>query len=481
MGKTRDFTIDTVNEVRSIVKDIEQNSDTCLFDDIADWFTNDWDIEQHLGDVNEYYNHMVDNNDITLEKFEKILQRVKYVDIDYHNRFTNIGIVQNSFAQSLINKAAMLTPKAISLPKDKYGKLLNHINSSYKIYKETAYDGIKASEDSMIDLDDPTWYEKIMNTGLGAGVSIARSQLDGLGWPFVVGMQLADKVLGTEVSKKYQTMLDDFEELTILNNLVTDKESYYEGRVAGDKAGVVTGALTALKGLALIGAGALGEGAGLALDATGIGAIPGLIVNALSTEAIVAGTSVVADGLVASASAYEDIDKSVAKQNEAKVGIKEKIRLNETTNANAGNVTGGNVSKTSYGKSSGSSAYQGGLESIIKNGTISIDDIKANPSIFSGKSVDEIAKVLTDSGYDVTVKASTRSRSGAQIIKINNPGGGKNISQVQVSPGGGRHGSSPYVKISTTDQGIIKIIDGTESLYKTDGKETATIIFSGGK
>ena len=57
----------------------------------------------------------------------------------------------------------------------------------------------------------------------------------------------------------------------------------------------------------------------------------------------------------------------------------------------------------------------------------------------------------------------------------------KNISQVQVSPGGGRHGSNPYVKISTTDQGIIKIVDGIESAYKTDGKETATIIFSGGK
>ena len=123
---------------------------------------------------------------------------------------------------------------------------------------------------------------------------------------------------------------------------------------------------------------------------------------------------------------------------------------------------------------------ESGIDSIIKNGKVSIDDLKVNPSVFSGKSVDEIAQTLTDAGYDVTVKASTRSRSGAQIIKINNPGGGKNISQVQVSPGGGRHGSSPYVKISTTDQGIIKIIDGSESLYKTDGKETATIIFSGG-
>ena len=123
---------------------------------------------------------------------------------------------------------------------------------------------------------------------------------------------------------------------------------------------------------------------------------------------------------------------------------------------------------------------KGGLDTIIKNGKVSIDDIKTNPSAFSGKSAEEIADVLRNSGYDVTIKNSTRSRSGAQIIQINNSGGGKNISQVQVSPGGGRHGSNPYVKISTTDQGIIKIVDGIKSTYKTDGKETATIIFSGG-
>lgn len=78
------------------------------------------------------------------------------------------------------------------------------------------------------------------------------------------------------------------------------------------------------------------------------------------------------------------------------------------------------------------------------------------------------------------IKTSTRSRSGAQIIQVNNLGGNKNISQIQVSPGGGRHGKSPYVKVSTTDQGIIKVVDGTENGYKTDGRETATIIFSGG-
>nr|WP_296006461.1 hypothetical protein [uncultured Blautia sp.] len=121
-----------------------------------------------------------------------------------------------------------------------------------------------------------------------------------------------------------------------------------------------------------------------------------------------------------------------------------------------------------------------GLDAIIKNCKVSINDIKKNPSAFSGKSAEEIADVLKNVGYDVTIKNSTKSRSGAKIIKINNPGGGKNISQVQVSPGGGRHGSSPYIKISTTDQGIIKIVDGIKDTYKTDGKETAIIIFLGG-
>ena len=73
-------------------------------------------------------------------------------------------------------------------------------------------------------------------------------------------------------------------------------------------------------------------------------------------------------------------------------------------------------------------ALEGGLDTIIKNGKVSIDDIKTNPSAFSGKSAEEIADVLRNSGYDVTIKNSTRSRSGAQIIQINNSGGGKNIS-----------------------------------------------------
>ena len=121
------------------------------------------------------------------------------------------------------------------------------------------------------------------------------------------------------------------------------------------------------------------------------------------------------------------------------------------------------------------------LGSIIADGTLKTDDIKKHPKAFCGRTAEEIADVLTQTGYDVSIKTSTRSRSGAKIIQISNGSGKRNISQVQVSPGGGRHGNNAYVKISTTDQGTIKVVDGEESTYKTDGKENATIIFSGGE
>ena len=117
------------------------------------------------------------------------------------------------------------------------------------------------------------------------------------------------------------------------------------------------------------------------------------------------------------------------------------------------------------------------LKALFKNGKLSLDDICNNPKLFSGKTVDDYAKMLKDAGYDVTIRASTSATSKAEIIQISNAGSGKNITQFQVSPGGGL----AYVKISTSDQGIIKIIDGPKSLYKTDGHETATLIFLGGE
>ena len=96
---------------------------------------------------------------------------------------------------------------------------------------------------------------------------------------------------------------------------------------------------------------------------------------------------------------------------------------------------------------------------------------------FLGKTVGQINKILQKRGYKTTIRKSKFSSSRAKVIVVGNTSKERNITQVQVSAGSKRHGDVPYVKISTSDIGIHKIIDAKESEYKTDGHEKATLLF----
>ncbi len=110
-------------------------------------------------------------------------------------------------------------------------------------------------------------------------------------------------------------------------------------------------------------------------------------------------------------------------------------------------------------------------------GHVTIDSIKARAEFFLGKSVARLEHELHKHGYETKRRPSKHSTSRARIIMTLNGNKDRNISQIQVSPGSKRHGDVPYVKISTTDCGKIKIIDASPSEYKSDGRETAELIF----
>lgn len=103
--------------------------------------------------------------------------------------------------------------------------------------------------------------------------------------------------------------------------------------------------------------------------------------------------------------------------------------------------------------------------------------IAAHREKFLGKTVGQIDELLRKRGYQTTVRKSIHSSSRARVIVVGNSSKERNIAQVQVSPGSKRHGNIPYVKISTIDIGIHKIIDGTQEQYKTDGTEKAKLLF----
>ena len=119
------------------------------------------------------------------------------------------------------------------------------------------------------------------------------------------------------------------------------------------------------------------------------------------------------------------------------------------------------------------------IPKLFRDGHITFSGVSAHREKFMTKSIRKIVKLLQKHGYKVEIAKSKRANLGskAKIIKILNPSKKRNIIQVQVSPGSKRHGGIPYIKISTTDKGIIKIINGTRKDYKTDGTEKARIYF----
>jgi hypothetical protein len=110
-------------------------------------------------------------------------------------------------------------------------------------------------------------------------------------------------------------------------------------------------------------------------------------------------------------------------------------------------------------------------------GHVTKDSIKARAEFFLGKSVARLEHELHKNGYETKRRPSIHSTSRAKIIMTLNGTKARNISQILVSPGSNRHGDVPYVKISTTDCGRIKIINAFPSEYKSDGREKAELIY----
>ncbi len=98
-----------------------------------------------------------------------------------------------------------------------------------------------------------------------------------------------------------------------------------------------------------------------------------------------------------------------------------------------------------------------------------IKQLLLNPKSIWGKGPEQIADVFRKAGYEVTIEQSTQGSKLSKQIRIKKGG----IQNIQVHPGGGRHGGS-YYKISTS-KGVIKVVD--RATYVPTPGEKAIIIF----
>ena len=121
----------------------------------------------------------------------------------------------------------------------------------------------------------------------------------------------------------------------------------------------------------------------------------------------------------------------------------------------------------------GSLATQGAIRSVPKFSLFRVPAtrILEKPRKIWGRSAKDIAKDFEDAGYTVVEKGSTKLGNKSEVIQIQ---GHKQITQIQVSPSSKRHGGK-YYKISTSDRGIVKVVD--KKTYKPTPSEKATIIY----
>ena len=500
----RDFSQKTVQELYETIRvNVDEEEQWKVFDFVEDFFLEELEIGDYINDINSYHLHMFDKHDVTTKKFDAIVEKAGKVDANYAAQIEGYCSLLGEYGKKFEAVCAMLQPEKLRLSPDKYREKLEGINTGYQNAKDTHEQEQSAYEAELYEIET-VWYKKMLDKAEDYLIRSAEC---------VVLGNFTDEVTVLGVGVQIVLGIFDLDLPCDIRDIIADIKNLAEtDRVRWDLIGML--ALDLIGLIPVIGAlkysdevGTLFKNAGkvsvVAEGADGVGAVArhadeagawlqGVKVFRYSdetAEAVASGEKLLKE----SGTIYESFADMMSPEDAAKYldflenGSKEGLTSAELAGVEKADAL--LVSrKVEYDdvwdlRNAGDvleSGSKGGLDTIIKNGKVSIDDIKTNPSAFSGKSAEEIADVLRNSGYDVTIKNSTRSRSGAQIIQINNSGGGKNISQVQVSPGGGRHGSNPYVKISTTDQGIIKIVDGIEGTYKTDGKETATIIFSGG-
>jgi hypothetical protein len=109
-----------------------------------------------------------------------------------------------------------------------------------------------------------------------------------------------------------------------------------------------------------------------------------------------------------------------------------------------------------------SKAYQKVAEALSRGGKVAsksdaikwIEHVLHDPKSVWGKGPEEIADAFRKAGHEAIVEQSKKGSKLSKQIRIK----GGDINNIQVHPGGGRHGGA-YYKISSSTKGVIKVVD----------------------
>ena len=316
----RDFSQEAVANIRELIKEnVDEEKQFFLWDWIDDTFKmDDLNIYDYLDNVSKYQSHMVDKHNINSKKFDTILDRVKNVDVNYANRFNKIYENMILYNKKIVNVANMISPEGITVNSDIYNGVINKFN---EIYSDKKIDYLQSDlddlENEMPVIRDIPWYEKALNGVGGTLVSLARDNIEGIAF---IPYGIVDLIFGSNLNYNLSQKLDNAEEY-LINNVVTDKQSYYYGKAVGNAICVAEGMIFIGAGLKIISGGITLAAGGILLSATGVGAALGGAAIAISGSAVAVGTAITAVGGNMLLSSADNFKENIAKANKVKVEV----------------------------------------------------------------------------------------------------------------------------------------------------------------
>ena len=323
----RDFSQEAVANIRELIREnVDEEKQFFLWDWIDDSFKmDDLNIQDYLNDVSKYQSHMVDKHNINSKKFDKILERVKSVDVNYAKRFNEIYESVVSYNNKILKVTNMISPEGMTLKSDVYDSVIDGIERIHnKDIDYLKYD-LEYYDDELPVLRDIPWYEKALNAVGGTAVSLIRDNVEGLCF---IPYAIVDGMFGTNLNERLQSCLDDAEEY-LINNVVTDEQFYYYGKTVGNVICMVEGAIFIANGLTTIAGGITLLGGGTALSSTGVSAIFGGPAIAVSIPAVAVGTIAISSGGGIIYSSMNNFEENLSKAQEAKTSKVDEVKTKD--------------------------------------------------------------------------------------------------------------------------------------------------------
>ncbi|MBC6310070.1 hypothetical protein HCJ66_11015 [Listeria sp. FSL L7-1582] len=127
-GKSHDFSQASIDQLATIVNDVEDDGQLGFLDWVNDPFISVPEIQDSLDNLNEYHKAVIDKHDIGKQAFDEILKDVESVDKAYERNFESTLNELEGFQYKLENIAQLITPSVISTSKDILGSIVSYTN-----------------------------------------------------------------------------------------------------------------------------------------------------------------------------------------------------------------------------------------------------------------------------------------------------------------------------------------------------------------